>query len=60
MGKNSPISGKTGEAVYISPLASPGTKEMNCDNSQGKVDGAPDHKGTPDPLGYFKGKHVEH
>jgi len=33
---------------------------MNCDNSQGKVDGAPDHKGTPDPLGYFKGKHVEH
>ena len=52
---NGPISGKTGEATYISPIASPGTSEMETKNSQGKVTGAPDHKGTPDPLGYCKG-----
>ena len=55
-----PISGKTGAEVFISPIASPGTSEMETKNSQGKVTGTPDHKGTPDPLGYFKGDKVSH
>lgn len=54
MGLNTPPKGKVGESVFISPIASPGTKEMDCDNNQGKVSGTPDHGGTPDPLGYLK------
>ena len=60
MGANGPISGKTGQDVFISPIASPGTKEMQCDNNQGKVSGVEDHAGTPDPLGYFHGQKPKH
>ena len=56
MGNGTP-SGKAGAGVYISPIASSGTSEMDTKNSQGKVSGTPDHKGTPDPLGYLKAGH---
>ena len=46
---------ETRGGLMQSPFASNGTKEMETKKSQGKVEGTPDHKGTPDPLGYLKG-----
>lgn len=54
MGMAKPIAGKTGAEVFISPLASSGTKEMDTQAPMGKVSGVEDHAGTPDPLGYLK------
>lgn len=47
--------GTVGSSLMKSPIASNGTKEMDTKQAMGKVQGTPDHKGTPDPLGYVKG-----